>query len=274
LSPIQMQRAERLYRPPAIFAVPCAHEQARLRAALSQAQLRQQHERADSLYAELFRIQPDDTLLRLGWARQRLAAGDDAGALALLQALQWMPGLPAAWLGQTLSAKGDALWGLRDWAAADSCFGEAARLAVTRDERRSLQVRRQALADAALREPLREYLTGNLDEAGGLGLLARLRATQPRAALPRYLLGRRLYYAERFDAARMELEDLPADSLLSPDTRLAALELLILCDLRGGAPEQVSDRLTGLARFDLEKAERLGFEALAARATWAMDGRK
>jgi hypothetical protein len=146
--------------------------------------------------------------------------------------------------------------------------------AVTRDERRALQVKRQALQDSQLREPLREYLTENLSEAAGLGLLARLRASMPEAPLPRYLLGRRLYYAERFDAARAELEDLPGDTRLGKDTRLAAQELLILCDLRGGSPESVPDRLAGLAPFDLEPAERLAFQDLAARASWALERRK
>ncbi len=58
LTPRQLRRAEQLFRPPAIFAVPCAHAQAELDAEAARALAGRGFAAAESLYALLLEIEP------------------------------------------------------------------------------------------------------------------------------------------------------------------------------------------------------------------------
>ena len=269
LTSLLLLRAERLYRPPAIFALPCAREQARLQSELAAARQGEQFARAESLYAGFLRLEPDSPNHRLGLARLYLEAGRAAESRRALLALLDTPSLPPAWRARALDELGDAEWALGQFAAAESSYVGAESLAATRAERRAFQVARAALQAPELRESLRPYLTELLPDAAGLASLAWVRANVPAATLPRYLLGRRLYYAERFAEARAELGPLRAALELAPDVKLAALELQAMAELRGGVPGRVDSTLAELGSYGLEAAEALHFEDLRRRAAWA-----
>ncbi|HZL86119.1 MAG TPA: tetratricopeptide repeat protein [Candidatus Krumholzibacteria bacterium] len=269
LTPLQMRRAERLYRPPAVFAIPCAHEQARINAAIQTAQQAQQFTVAESLYTQLLELDPGDPGLVVSLARTRLLAGRPEAAERDLSQLLDEPELAPAWRSRALDERGDQLWQLGRVAEAESCFAAAAREATSRAERRAAALTVQVLRTPALVDALRPILSETAPETGALVMLAWVRGTQPDSAIPRYLLGRRLYYAERFEEAASELEPLTRNPELGPDARLASLELLALADLRAGHPERVPSRLLGLAEFDLDSAEQLGFAGIASRAAWA-----
>jgi len=272
LTPLQLLRAERLYRPPAIFALPCAREQARLQTELAGARQSEQFARAESLYAGILRLEPDSPSHQLGLARLYLEAGKAAESRRALLALLDTPALPQSWRGRALDELGDAQWTLGEFEGAAASYAGAESLAVSRPERRAFQVARAALRAPELRQALCPYLTEVLPEAAGLASLAWVRAQVPSAPLPRYLLGRRLYYAERFAEAREELGPLAAatDTVLSSDVKLAVLELRALAELRGGAPQGVDSTLADLGGYGLEAAEALHFEDLRRRAAWAL----
>ncbi len=269
LSPLQLRRAERLYRPPAVFSIPCAHEQARLTTAIQIAQQRQQFAAAESLYTLLLELDPGDPSLVLGLSRMRLLAGRPEAAQRELMQLLDNPTLAPAWRSRALDERGDQLWQLGRVAEAETCFAAAARQAASRAERRAASVVVQVLRTPELVEALRPVLSETAPETATLAMLAWVRATAPDSPVPRYLLGRRLYYAERFDEAVAELEPLTTHPELNVDVRLAALELVALADLRGGHPERVVARLLGVAEFDLDAAEQLWFSGITSRAAWA-----
>lgn len=269
LTPMQLRRAEQLFRPPAIFAVPCAHEQARLRAAATLAQGRWSLVEADSLYRKLLDVGGGDAQLRLGHARVMVRARRfDAARTELLQLLE-APDLHESLRGEAFRRLGDVHWNLRQLDEADRAYAQAQEWTTSRAQRRALHIARMVLADSSLGPALREYLTDLLPNEPGLAVLARAMTARPASPLPRYLMGRRLYFAARFDEAVTALEDLPASKDLPEDARLASLELLARAQLRRGAAEQAAATLSSLEAFRLERAERMMFADIAARAAWA-----
>jgi tetratricopeptide (TPR) repeat protein len=269
LRPGQLRRAEQLFRPPAIFQEPCAHEQARLRSEAAVALSRRDFMGADSLYAELARIDSSDHEPVLERARALVLGGRAGEArLALLELLDAAP-LSDPARGKALHQLGDALWTLGNLDEAERAYVEAAELAPTRSEARALGVALRALRDSSLSESLRPYLVEWLPDAAAFALLAPLRAARPEAAIPRYLLGRRLYFAERFQEALGELVPLIRDDTLPADVRLEALEVSAQSELRRGHPEEALALLAGLEGFMLEAADELRLEDIRHRADWA-----
>ena len=274
LSGAQRRIAARIYTPGAIFSEPCAHEQARLRAAARNALRDQRAGDAESLYVRLMEIEPRAGL-DLELARARLLAGNALAALAAVEKLiagtcaDDAPECAAAW-----RYHGDALWKLGRFAAAESSYVTARQHAGERGERRGHTVSLAALRDPVLRDGLRDYLTeSNQSDAAALTQLAQLRALAPDAALPRYLLGRRLYFVGEFAAATSELEAYlavagPGSPAADTDVYIATLELLALSALRDGRPGAVDAILAPLGAAPLSPAERLYFEDVRARAAW------
>lgn len=273
LSAEQRRIAARIYTPGAIFSEPCAHEQARLRAAARDALRDQRARDAESLYVRLMEIEPRAEL-DLELTRARLLAGNAQAALETAEKLVARtcagdaPECATAW-----RYHGDAMWKLGRFAAAESSYVMARQHAGERSDRRGLTVSLAALRDPVLRQPLRDYLTeSNQSDAAALTQLAQLRALAPEAALPRYLLGRRLYFASEFAAATTELEAFLAAAdpgiTADADVRLATLELLAWSALRGGRSGAVDGILAQLGDAPLSAAERLYFADLRARAAW------
>jgi hypothetical protein len=268
LSPLQLRRAEQLFRPPAIFAVACAHEQARLRAAAARAHGRWSLAEADSLYRELLDVAGGDAGLRLQHARVLVRARRfDAARTELLQLLE-APDLHASLRGEAFRRLGDVHWNLGQRDQAALAYARGLDWTASRDQRRGLHIARMVVADSSLEAALREYLTDIVPNEPGLALLARAMTVRPESPLPRYLMGRRLYFAGRFAEAAAALADLPMNEVLPEDARLASLELLARAHLRGGAAEQAEAALTALDAFRLDSAERMLVAEIGARAAW------
>jgi tetratricopeptide (TPR) repeat protein len=273
LTPMQLRRAERRYRPPALFAVPCAHEQARLAAQARVARARRQPARAGSLYARLVEIEPRNVTHQIELARSRILAGQPESALRVLRGVLDTPSVHDAYRGRSHDLIGDALWNLGGFAEAESAYVQALDHAASRDESRALRIAIEVLHDPALRDLLRDYLTRSLPDAAGLALLARARAQQPESLLPPYLLGRRLYFAGRFAEAVEELAPLAERAELPADVRLATRELCALALLRSGRTTEVEPLLDGLnldLGIDLDRAEELHLGEIRRRAAWSV----
>jgi len=257
VSPVEHARAARLFRARSIFQVPCAHERARVDAAADQALARGDWARAESLYVRSSELAPEDSEVRLDLARVRLRRGDAAGAaMSMRTALREDATADAA-----LRLAADAAWGRGRYAEADSLYARGLQLSGIAAERRAHEAARTALQDPALRDLLRSYLTdmGTADVAG-LALLAHARAMAPRAALPRYLLGRRLVLAGEFGPALEELVPLRADSTLGPRLRWATEDLVGRTYFHLGDTDSAQEIFGGL----LERAAGAGdrFSAL------------
>ncbi len=268
LTAAQLRRAEQLFRPPAIFAVPCAHEQARLRVEAARALGRWSLDEADSLYGALVEISDGDVQYRLWRAEVHMRAGRFTTARQALVELLDAPDLHGSLRGRALDRLGDAEWNAGAREEAERAYAEALAWTATRQQSRAVHVARAAMADSVLEPLLREYLSEIVPNEAGLALLARALGERPDAALPRYLMGRRLYFAERFDEAVEFLGELPAAPSLPEDARLASLELLAWAELRRGVPGAARRAAAASAAFRLDAAERLLFADIAARASW------
>jgi tetratricopeptide (TPR) repeat protein len=275
LRPRQLRRAEQLYRPPAIFAVPCAHAQAELRAAAAAAAGARQFAVAESLQAALLEIEPNDSEAVLGLARAQLSGARAAAAVRALDGLLVRSSLPDPTRGLALHLRGDALWTLGRLAEAERSYAKALEFSTSRAEARALVVGTLALADSSLREGLRTYLVEPLPDATSLAVLSPLLQRYPESMLPRYLVGRRIYFVDRFREALEELDPLRSREDLPPDLRLEVVELCAQAELRRGRPEPalaILDRIADLEEvpgLDLEAADRLRLEDIRHRAEWA-----
>ena len=168
----------------------------------------------------------------------------------------------------TVLALGDSNWNLGRHDEADVAYARALDWSASRAERRALHIARQVLSDSSLEATLREYLTDLLPQEPGLALLAHAMTARPQSPLPRYLMGRRLYFAGRFAEAAQSLADLHAQVELPEDARLASLELLARAHLRRGAAGEARAALAAVEAFRLEAAEELLFDDIEARARW------
>jgi hypothetical protein len=270
-----MRRAELLYRPPAIFALPCAHELARLDAEAAAALGRGDAATAESLQVRLLEIDDRNMYRWLALGRTQLrrrdTAGADRAALQVLDAPRSSPGQrgrawrlrgDAAWLAESTGGAGFAV-------APESCYAEARRLASSTDEARACEVILDVLRDPTLRRILGDYLTDTgLDDAAGLARLATARIVAPDAGMPRYLLGRRLFFAGDFAAAGRELEASLGSGDLGPEARLAAADLLGQAQLAAGDPARAVATFEGLLERPLEVWRRRGYEDWERRSAW------
>jgi hypothetical protein len=101
-----------------------------------------------------------------------------------------------------------------------------------------------------------------------LTLLATARAAAPDSVWPAYLLGRRLYYAQRFDEAIAALQPV-LQSPLPEDIRLATIELIAWSFLRSAQPLQARQMVIAALEaphMPWTDAERLRLEDLQRRA--------
>jgi len=246
VGPAEMRRAERLFRPPAIFAVACAHEQARLEARAAQALGSGDATTAAALYERLGEIDARNPERALALARARLRAGDPVAAAEAALAVVDAAGGGASGVSAERAWRllGDAGWvaeasGARVLGAPpESCFARAARLASSSADARASEVALAVLADPRLRNVLGDYLADRgLPDAAGLARLVSARLAAPESGLPRYLLGRRLFFAGEFLAAAAEMDAALATQDLGPQARWAALELRAQAWFRVGRVE-------------------------------------
>jgi hypothetical protein len=167
------------------------------------------------------------------------------------------------------------LWKLGRLDDAERSYGAARDLATSRAEARALAVGTLALADSSLQDGLRTYLVEPLPDATSLAVLAPLLQRYPEAMLPRYLVGRRIYFLDRFREALEEFDPLRSRDDLPPDVRLEVAELCAQAELRRGQPERALTILDGISDLEavpgleLEAADRLRLEDIRHRAEWA-----
>jgi hypothetical protein len=274
VGPDVMRRAERLFRPPAIFAQPCAHEQARLASRAATAFAQRDARAAESLYARHAEIDAQDPEHALALGRARLLRGDAAGAAAAARAaLERAPS--SAW-----RLLGDAAWlaappRAHMPAEAESAYAHGRALAASSDEARAYEIleRLRDDRDGDVEPAIRSYLIdASLPDAAGLALLATARAASPESALPRYLLGRRLLFADAPEQAGVELEAALAIGGLGQETGWTARELLGRARLRAGdAPggRRIFEAL--LADAGAPEWRRLGWDDWRRRCQWASE---
>lgn len=276
VGPRELRRAERLFRPPAIFQQPCAHELARLEAEAAAALAAGDAPRAADLYRRLATVDPENAEHTLDLAAAELRAGrlDPARAAARSIVDATRPDLRVEDRAWRLLA--EVAWLRDDRVEADSCYARAASLASSSADRRLCEVARAALADPRL-TPLREYLCDlGRSEAAGIAAVARARQAAPDSPWPRYLLGRRLYLAGEAGAAADELRGAvevgPAGgtAALTRETHLAALDLLGRSQLLAGRPEEARAAFDRLLAEDLEPWRRLGLEDWRERCGWSL----
>lgn len=275
LTPAQLRIGERLYRRRAVFQEPCAHEQARLRQEAYQALRSRRAQEAESLFARLREIAPTPDV-EADLVRARLLQGAATGALELAESLRMRlcAEHQESDCGRAWRDEGDALWHLERFASAESCYARAAALSGDRNEHRSLVVCIAVLRHERLRLLLRDYLTGTAQsDVTSLALLSKAVTDAPDSPLPRYLLGRRLYFSAAFQEAVTELEAVLEAPRLEPDVRLAAVELLAWSQLRRGRPEAVEPLLQRLDPATLSTAERFLLDELQHRASWLLESR-
>jgi hypothetical protein len=271
LSARQMRLAERRYLRHSVFHTPCAHEQAQLRRDAAVA-LAVQPRSADSLYARLVDIAPGDAASWLGRLRALLRRGDASGALQVSEELRQRVRLLGSDSTRVWRFEGDAHWLQDDIAVADSCYRMALDTAARRATRRALQVNRAVLQSPTLRTLLRGYLVESMqDDTTSLTLLATARAQEPASTWPAYLLGRRLYFADRFTEAIAELQPL-LDRPLPEDVWLATFELVAWSYLRAGDAEACLAHLEGAGDQAWTRVELLRLEDLRRRAQAALGG--
>ena len=234
----------------------------------SSAALTSQPDVADSLYALLAEIEPDRAAPALSQMRARLRNNDATGALQIAEDLWQTSRLTAADSTRLWRLQGDAHWHRGEYAYAITDYQQALSQAAARATFRALQVNLAVLQDPQLRDVLVQYLTeANLSDIAGLTLLATARIESAGSPWPRYLLGRRMYFANRFDATIDELQPLLSASLPT-DVHLALVEMLAWAQLRDGRPGRALDTLNGpgAAATGWTAAEQLRLEDLRRRA--------
>lgn len=268
----QLRRADRLFRPPAVFGVPCAHDVAQVEAAAGRAAAGGDAARAESLYARLADMDPGNPERPIDWARARFTRGDAVGALDMARTLAADSTRGAAARDQAWRLCGDAAWTRGDSAAARRFYARGAAAATSAADARAYEVLQDALSLGAAAAPLRGYLTApGTSDVAAIAQLAQARLAMPEAPLPRYLLGRRLVLAHEPRAGAVELDSaLCCGRRLGPGTRLAALELRARAGLALGERDAAAARFDSLAATpQLPAWRRLGFQDWARRCRTA-----
>jgi hypothetical protein len=264
----QLRRAARLFGGGSIFSVPCAHEVAALARDAAARAAGGDAAGAESLWARVVALDPADASSRLEWARTRLRGGDAPGALALSRAVA-ADDAARRLRDRACRLAGDAAWLQQQLALADSFYAAGAAIATGSAEARAFEVVRGVVADPRLAGLLAPALADvGAGEAAAVAALAAARAGAPDSPLPAYLLGRRLFLAGAFEAARAELDASLALGGLGPEATLAARELSARADLGAGRAGAAAARLAALAAApELPEWRRLG---LGDRASLAL----
>jgi hypothetical protein len=268
----EMRRAERLFRPASVFAQPCAHELAQLEERAALALAGGDAASAESLSARLVAIDPNPEH-EFDLARARLRRGTYESVLTSLTAQAATASTTPTPAAARLARLGaDAAWlAGRPAAETRAAYERAAALATSDTDARAAEVTLATLDDPRLRERLRNYLTDlGLPEAAGLALLAETRLAAPDAALPRYLLGRRLFFANQWEAAATELRAAVAAGSLGSLTQHAALELVGRSELAAGRAEAARATFERLLAEPLPASVRLGIEDWKWRSDQAL----
>ncbi len=266
----QLRRADRLFGSRSIFAAPCAHETAQLESQATAARAVGDGTRAESTLSRLLAIDPDDPARLVDWGRAKLAGGDARGALELAGSALTDAHAGPSVRDRALRLSGDAAWHLGRVAAADSFYLQGLTASTSSDDARAYEVLRAALGDTGVATLLRDYLTDvTPTDAAALGLLVRARLAVPADALPRYLFGRRLYFAGQPEAAAVELDAALASATLGPLARRTAEELRARADFAAGNSAAAEARFRALATTPgIDTWRRLGALDWAARAAW------
>jgi hypothetical protein len=268
ISAAELRRAERLFRPPAVFAQPCAHEAALLEERAAAAAVSQDAAAARQLYTRWVAVDPEDPDARLGLARAELRSGGLDAAATAARALATDARLQRAVADRAWRLAGDASWLAGDLGEADSCYARAERVATSEADARAAEVTRLTLQDPRLAPALRPYLADlGLPDVAGVALLGVAGRQAPEAALPRYLLGRRLYFADQWRAAVPELRFALDSGGLGPLAGRAAADLLGRSLFAAGATDSAAAVFQALLATPLPPAARLGIEDWLSRCT-------
>jgi hypothetical protein len=271
---LELRRAARLFGGGSIFQEVCAHEVAALERDAATRSAAGDAAGADSVWARVLEIDPGKPSHRLERARARLRGGDAAGALSLARGV--VAEAPPRVLDRALRLAGDAAWAAGDFAAADSFYAAGQAAASGSADARAFEVVRAVLADGRLAPILAPALAdAGAGEAAVAGVLARAREVAPDSPLPRYLLGRRLYYAGEFAAASSELEAAVAGGGLGPHAGLAAHELAARAELAAGSADGAAAAFQSMAATpELPAWRRLELEDRAFRAARVAGARR
>jgi hypothetical protein len=276
-APEQLRRAARLFAAGSIFTVRCAREVADLEHAARATAARGDARAAVAAWARVVALDPADESAQRELARAQLQAGDAHAALAVARQLAARPERPG---GQDAALRlgGDAAWTLDRFTLADSFYAAAARVASGQDDERAFVVLRAVLADARLAPLLRPALAEpGASEMQAAAALARAQRAAPDSPWPRYLLGRRLFFARQWAEARAELDSARARGL-PPAAEDAAEVLALRADFalaeevaatgeprRGAAGAAGTAGAAGARPAALRTRAAAGFRAMAQR---------
>jgi len=245
-SAAQLRRADRLFRAPAIFSVPCAHDVAQIESEAARAAAGGDAARAESLYARLTAMDAGNAAHAIDWARARFTRGDAVGALDMARTLAADSTRGAAARDRAWRLCGDTAWARGDSAAARRFYARGAAAATSTADARAYEVLELALGLGAAAAPLRAYLTpAGTSDVAALAWLAQARLAAPAAPLPRYLLGRRLVLAHEPAQGALEL-----DAALAGGAGLGAEATLAARELRARAAFATGDRAAAAERFE------------------------
>ncbi len=166
LRPQDVEALRQRYRQRPIFQRPCAHRAADLAAEAALAQARGDTELRLGSLGELCAVEPEQPEHRLGLALAQAQAGRLDDAAATLRALAELSQKPAGPAGPLLTDTslavlderlGDLALARGDLPSADAAYARALARGLGENQQRTLQVKRQGAADAALAGPLLAY---------------------------------------------------------------------------------------------------------------------
>jgi hypothetical protein len=216
--------AER-FRARPIFARPCAREVAELRDEASQAEGREEDEKAAELFSRCAALDPSDPRYLEGRWRSLREAKSPEAASALAELLQ-SPATDDAVRARVAVIRGDqdALVGRTE--EARTAYREAQELGLDLPSDRAVQIRMQALDAPDLAEPLHRYFEGPRQDVALLGLSEAAEA-HPLFGPLRYLIG--IALANRGEPA-WSLDELDKALALGVPDDLAAQALRVEVD--------------------------------------------
>ncbi len=265
LSDRERRMAEDQFKTPSIFAKPCAHEIAQLRARASKAP----GDKAVAIYRDICTHLGDSTSSRFDLAHALRRAGDDIGftseAAALLERQDLTPGQRA----KLVEMQGQLAWQRGDLASARKAFETVLELDGSSDSQRLQWVRIWALSRASEQsERLRTYLDGDIAavrDALTFERWMRAEAGEPTVA---YLFGRLLVRENVHDLAVTTLDNGGAHPFLPIESE--RLRLIAESHAKLG---EIETALADYKRY-LESAQTSGERARAEDAISRLEWQK
>lgn len=262
LSQLQLDITRYRYERPSIFGKICARTIAELKRQAALLAAQGDITGAQEIYDEIVGHDPLNAGYRLSLAHLLYRAEQNEAALAVLdETLQQDQSLSPAQRAEINELRGDLLWREGAYEDAAKTYGECLSVGVLDDSRRMLLAKRDALLPErrSYVELARSYLIEETTDPIGFYYPMAWHAEQPRDALVAYMVGRRLWSAQRWELARPYLEQAIAgleEGLLSEEARAMLGESLYhMGEL--GAAERMFETLasTRWSRLQTEAAE-------------------